>query len=181
LLYQSGYLTILGYDREFDEYTLGFPNEEVRYGFLEELLPAYTYGPDRWQGFYANEFIRDLRAGDVDGFLGRMSAFFANIPYELNDKTERHYQVIFYLVFTLMGQFARTEVHSAKGRSDAVAETADAVYVFEFKLNGTAEEALRQIGEKGYTVPYESGRRKVVKVGVEFDQAQRNISRWLVA
>jgi hypothetical protein len=179
LLYQSGYLTIVGYDRELDEYALNFPNEEVRYGFLKELPPYYTYGQPG-QGFSAGHFVKDLRAGDVDGFMGRMKAFFANIPYELNDQTERHYQVVFYLVFTLMGQYIQAEVHSAKGRADAVAATGDTVYVFEFKLNGTAEEALAQIEEKGYAIPYEAGGRKVVKVGVEFDKGERNISRVLV-
>jgi hypothetical protein len=176
LLYQSGYLTITGYSN--DRFTLDFPNEEVRYGFLEELLPYYTYRPVG-QEFYADYFADDLRAGDVDGFMGRMKAFFANIPYELNDQTERHYQVVFYLVFTLMGQYIQAEVHSAKGRADAVAATGDTVYVFEFKLNGTAEEALAQIEEKGYAIPYEAGGRKVVKVGVEFDKGERNISRVL--
>jgi hypothetical protein len=178
LLYQSGYLTIVGYDRGLDEYFLNFPNEEVQYGFLKELIPYYTYG-QRGQRFFAGHFVKDLRAGDVDGFMGRMKAFFADIPYELNDQTERHYQVVFYLVFVLMGQFIQAEAHNAKGRADAVAATEDSVYVFEFKLNGTAEEALRQIEEKGYAAPYGAGSRKVVKVGVEFDKAERNISRWL--
>jgi hypothetical protein len=109
-----------------------------------------------------------------------MKSFFANIPYELNDQTERHYQVVFYLVFTLLGQFAQAEVRSAKGRADAVVWTEGSVYVFEFKLNGTAEEALRQIDGKGYALPYEAGGRRVVKIGAEFDQGERNISRWLV-
>jgi hypothetical protein len=177
LLYQSGYLTIVGCAN--DRYTLGFPNEEVRYGFLKELLPYYTYRTPG-QVFFAYDFVDDLRAGNVDGFMGRMKAFFANIPYELNDKTERHYQVIFYLVFTLMGQYARAEVHSAKGRSDAVVETAEAVYVFEIKLNGTAEEALKQAKERGYAAPYGADARRVVQVGVAFDKGERNIARWLV-
>jgi hypothetical protein len=178
LLYQSGYLTIVGYDGELDEYVLDFPNEEVRYGFLKELLPYYTYD-QLGHEFSARRFVKDLRAGDVDGFMGRMKALFANIPYELNDQTERHYQTVFYLVFMLTGQFIQVEVHGAKGRADAVAATEDAVYVFEFKLNGTAEEALRQIEERGYAEPYGAGARKVVKVGVEFDKAARNISRVL--
>jgi hypothetical protein len=177
LLYQSGYLTIKDYEN--DRYVLDFPNEEVRYGFLEELLPYYTYRP-RGQDFFADYFAEDLRAGNVNGFMGRMRPFFANIPYELSDQTERHYQLVFYLVFTLLGQYARAEVRSAKGRADAVVETKDAVYIFEFKLNGTAEEALRQIDEKGYAVPYEAGSRKVVKIGAEFDKDERNIGRWLV-
>jgi hypothetical protein len=209
LLYQSGYLTISGYDKELDEYILAFPNEEVKYGFLKELLPAYTYSlPDGT--FSVNEFLKDLRAGNVDGFMTRMRSFFAAIPYELNDQavnsdrpkagefshgtfrpfaqdangdrsaTERHYQLVFFLVFTLLGQYARAEVHGSRGRADAVVETTDAVYVFEFKLNGTAEEALKQIDGKDYAVPYEAGNRRVVKIGAEFDKGTRNMERWLV-
>ncbi|MDR1245411.1 MAG: ATP-binding protein [Clostridiales Family XIII bacterium] len=175
LLYQSGYLTIAGYKN--NRYILDFPNEEVRYGFLNELLPVYTYRLRGHEEFFADYFIDDLRAGSVDGFMTRMRSFFANIPYELNDQTERHYQ----LVFTLLGQYARAEVHSARGRTDAAVETPEAVYVFEFKLNGTAEEALKQIDEKEYALPYEAGNRKVIKIGAEFDKDTRNISRWLVA
>jgi hypothetical protein len=177
LLYQSGYLTITNYKN--DRYTLDFPNEEVRYGFLEELLPYYTYRPPGGD-FFADYFLDDLRAGDADGFMKRMRSFFANIPYDLNEDTERHYHLVFYLVFTLLGQYARAEVHSAKGRADAIVETEDAVYVFEFKLNGTAEEALAQIDEKGYAIPYEAGGRRVVKIGAAFDKGERNIGRWLV-
>jgi hypothetical protein len=179
LLYQSGYLTITDYDRNADRYTLGFPNEEVRYGFLEELLPYYIYKPPGGD-FYAYYFIDDLQAGDVDGFMKRMRSFFANIPYELTEKYERHYHLVFYLVFTLMGQYTRAELHSHKGRSDMVVFTADAVYVFEFKLSGTAEEALAQIDEKGYAIPYEAGGHRVVKIGAAFDSKERNIARWLV-
>jgi hypothetical protein len=110
LLYQSGHLTIRGYDNELDEYILDFPNAEVRYGFLEELLTYYTYVPSG-SDFFAGAFIRALRMGDVEGFMGRIRSFFANMPYNLNDKTERHYQLVFYLVFTLMGHSTRT-VHA---------------------------------------------------------------------
>jgi hypothetical protein len=178
LLYQSGYLTITGYERKFGEYTLAFPNEEVRYGFLDALLPAYTYRPPGERGFYARNFLDDLRRGDVESFMTRLRSFFANIPYELNEQTERHYQLVFYLVFTLMGQYARTEVRSSIGRADMVVWTEQTIYVFEFKLNGTVEQALRQIDEKGYGVPYEADGRKIVKIGAEFDADARNIGRW---
>jgi hypothetical protein len=107
-----------------------------------------------------------------------MRSFFANIPYELNTQEERHYQLVFYLVFTLMGQFARAESHIATGRADLVVWTEEAIYVFEFKLDGTAEAALRQINGKGYAIPYEADGRKIVKVGAEFDKETRNIGRW---
>ena len=179
LIYQSGYLTIKGYDKEFQLYRLAFPNDEVRYGFLNFLVPYYTPINEEEQGFYIGKFIQELRTGDVDAFLTRLQAFFADFPYELNEKTERHYQVVFYLVFKLMGQFTGAEVLSARGRADAVVETPKYIYVFEFKLNGTAEQALQQISEKGYLIPYQADGRKLVKVGVEFSAEKRNIDRWL--
>jgi hypothetical protein len=179
LLYQTGYLTIIGYEN--DRYILDFPNEEVRYGFFYELMPVYTYRQPGYEEFFADYFVDDLRAGNVDGFMTRMRAFFANIPYELNDQTERHYQLVFFIVVTLLGQYARAEEHRARGRSDMVVETQDTVYVFEFKLNGTAEEALKQIDAKDYALSYEAGNRKVIKIGAEFDKETRNIERWLVS
>ena len=179
LIYQSGYLTIKDFDKEFKMYTLGFPNDEVRYGFLNFLVPFYTPITDDKKNFYIMKFIKELEKGEVDAFMQRFEAFFADFPYELNDKTERHYQVIVYLIFKLMGQFTLAEVHSAKGRADAVVQTKDFVYVFEFKLNGTAEEALQQIEEKGYAEPFKSDKRQIVKVGVEFSAETRNVKRWL--
>ncbi|NDV65728.1 ATP-binding protein [Bacteroides sp. 224] len=180
VLYQSGYLTIKSYDREFGMYTLCFPNEEVKYAFLQFLVPFYTQVNTNEQAFHISHFVRELRSGDVPSFLKRLKAFFADIPYELNDETERHYQVIFYLVFKLMGQFVQAEVHSATGRADAVVYTKDQIYVFEFKLNGTAEEALQQIDDKGYLIPYIADERKLVKVGVEFEKDERNIGKYLI-
>lgn len=179
LIYQSGYLTIKEYDSRFKNYLLEFPNEEVSYGFVNFLIPFYTSLKDNDQGFYIGKFIYELEHGDCDAFLTRLQAFFADFPYELNDKTERHYQVVFYLVFKLMGQFTDAEVRSARGRADAVVKTPKYIYVFEFKLNGTAEEALRQIDDKKYLIPYQVDGREVIKVGVEFSAEERNIARWL--
>lgn len=181
VLYQSGYLTIQGYDPEIRTYKLGFPNAEVKNGFLTFLLPDFTAQTQGKGGFHIGMFSKELRAGDVEAFLTRMRSFFGNIPYDLNDQTERHYHVVFYLVFSLLGQFVQSEVKSAIGRSDAVVETADAVFVFEFKLNGTAEQALEQIEARGYLIPYQASGKKLVKVGVEFDKATRNLGRWLIA
>lgn len=179
LIYQSGYLTIKDYDREFGNYLLQFPNDEVRYGFINFLVPFYTSMTNSDQGFYVGKFVQELRAGDYDAFLTRLQAFFADFPYELNEKTERHYQVVFYLVFKLMGQFTQAEVKSAKGCANAIVKTPKYIYVFEFKLNGTAEEALQQIDDKGYLIPYQADEREIIKLGVEFSAEERNISRWL--
>ena len=180
MIYQSGYLTIKHYDKEVELYTLMFPNDEVRYGFLNFLVPYYTEVSDDETGFHIAKFTRELRAGDVDSFMERLKVFFAGIPYELSDDTERHYQAIFYVVFALMGQFVETEIRSARGRADAVVKTAEHIFVFEFKLNGSAEDALKQIDEKGYLVPYRLDGRSVVKIGVNFSKETRNIERYVV-
>lgn len=178
MIYQSGYLTIKAYDERFQIYTLGFPNDEVKYGFLNFVTPFYTPVAETETSFYISKFIRELREGDPDAFLTRLRAFFAGIPYELNDRTERHYQTVFYLVFKLMGQFSEAEVRSAKGRADAVVKTDDYIYVFEFKLDGSADEALAQIDNRGYLIPYTTDDRKLVKIGVNFDPKERNIGEW---
>ena len=158
-----------------------FPNDEVKYGFIEFLMPFYTNVPDEETEFHVKHFVTELMAGDVPSFIERLKAFFAGIPYELNDQTERHYQVVFYLVFRLMGQFVDAEIRSAKGRADAVVKTKDRIYVFEFKLDGNAQEALRQIDEKGYMEPYAMDPREKVKVGVDFSKEKRNINKFVVS
>jgi hypothetical protein len=180
MIYQSGYLTIKGYDPEFNLYKLKLPNEEVKYGLLNYMAPYYTPVMERDVPFYVGKFVKELRAGDVDAFMNRMRAFFGNISYELSDDTERHYQNVFYIVFTLLGQYTDAEVRSCHGRADMVVKTSDYIYVFEFKLNGTAEEALKQIDEKDYLIPYVADHRKLVKVGVDFNKDTRNIGHWLV-
>ncbi|MDR3296879.1 MAG: PD-(D/E)XK nuclease domain-containing protein, partial [Prevotellaceae bacterium] len=113
----------------------------------------------------------------------RLTAFFASIPYDLENKAEKHYQTVFYLLFSLMGQIVKVEPHSAVGRADAVVELPDAVYIFEFKIdgNGTAEDALQQIDKRGYATPYAASGKRIVKVGAVFDVETRTIGRWLVA
>lgn len=178
VIYQSGYLTIKGYDADLNYYILGYPNAEVKYGWLNFIAPFYTPVSSLETPFYIGKFTRELRDGDVEAFMTRLRAFFAGVPYELNDQTERHYQVIFYLVFKLLGQFVETEVRSAFGRADAVVKTADRIYVFEFKLNGSLDEALSQIDDKGYLISYTADGRQLVKVGASFDPATRNIGEW---
>ena len=180
VLYQSGYLTIKGYDPAFCLYRLAYPNGEVRYGFTESLLPGYVHRFPRENTFYAVSFIRDLQKGDIESCLERTRSFFASIPNDLENKTEKHYQTIFYLLFRLMGQYVETEVKTAVGRADAVVKLPDAVYVFEFKFDGTPEEALAQINSKQYAVPYQADGRRVVKAGVNFDSATRTIGGWVV-
>jgi len=186
LLYQSGYLTIKAYNLMLDTYTLGFPNEEVKYGFLNELLPAFVQTPIATGNFSVTDFLKQLMKNDIEGFMTSLKAFFADIPYdaiEQKNRNEQYYQHVFYLLFTLMGQFVQTEVKNNKGRADAVVKTANCIYVFEFKMdeNATAEDALAQINSKDYTIPYAVDHRKLVKIGVEFSQTERGIKRWLIA
>ncbi|MEG1546798.1 MAG: PD-(D/E)XK nuclease domain-containing protein, partial [Bacteroides sp.] len=178
IIYQSGYLTIKGYDSLIRQFKLGYPNEEVKYGFFNFIAPFYTSVNATSTPFFIGKFFYELRAGEVDKFMTRLRAFFADIPYELNDKCERHYQMIFYIVFKLLGQFTDAEVQSSHGRADAVVKTGDYIYVFEFKLSGTAEEALKQIDDKEYLIPYTVDGRKLVKVGANFSKETRNIDEW---
>jgi hypothetical protein len=126
------------------------------------------------------KFYKSLRSGDVDGFMDALKPFFSGIPYDLNDQTERHYQVVFYLIFRLLGQYCITEVKNATGRADAIVEVGDYVYCFEFKLHDTAEAALAQIDSRKYLTPWEGSGKKLVKVGVEFDKEKRNVGRYIV-
>ena len=181
VLYQSGYLTIKGYDRNFQIYRLAYPNGEVRKGFIESLLPSYVHLPAQNNTFYVVSFLRDLMKGDVESCLERTRSFFASIPNDLENKTEKHYQTIFYLLFRLMGQYVESEVKSSVGRADVVVQLQDVVYVFEFKYDGTPEEALAQIDSKQYAIPYRADGRRVVKIGVNFDSATRTIGGWKIA
>ncbi|UTC44883.1 ATP-binding protein [Treponema sp. OMZ 857] len=185
ILFQAGYLTIKEYISDLKLYRLGFPNNEVRYGFLRNLLPAYSDVPFGQTGVWVGRFIQDIRKGNVDEFMERMQAIIASIPYDDFPKDrlklrEQNYQTAVYLVFALMGQFVQTEVHCATGRADAVVITADAVYIFEFKLsvNGSAEDAFNQIKTNGYAAKYMASGKKIVLIGSSFDEDTRTIKDW---
>ena len=187
ILFQSGYLTIIGYIKEARLYKLGFPNDEVRYGFLENLLPAYSSLPLGDTGKSVWQFVQDIREGKVDSFMERMRSIIAGIPYdnftEENMKLrEQNYQTAVYLVFALMGQFVQTEVHCGTGRADCVVHTADTIYIFEFKLsdNGSAEDALNQIKKNGYAEQYKADGKKIVLIGSSFDEEKRTIKEWKI-
>ena len=121
-----------------------------------------------------------MRKGDIESCLERTRSFFASIPHDLENKTEKHYQTIFYLLFRLMGQYVDVEVQSAIGRADVVLKLSDAIYVFEFKFDGTPEEALAQIESKNYAIPFQSDGRRIVKIGVNFDSTTRTIGEWKI-
>ena len=185
ILFQAGYLTIKAYSKESRMYRLGFPNDEVRYGFLYNLLPAYSSVPFGQTGVSVWRFVEDIRKGDVDGVMERMQAIIAGIPYDnfSEEKVylrEQNYQTAVYLIFALMGQFVQTEVHCSMGRADCIVQTADAVYIFEFKLsrNGTAEDAIAQIKKKKYDETYQADGKKIVLIGAGFDEQAKNIKDW---
>ena len=185
ILFQAGYLTIKEYMKDLRLYRLGFPNDEVRYGFLHNLLPAYSDVPFGQTGVWVGRFIQDIRKGNVNGFMERMQSIISGIPYDnFTDKNlklrEQNYQTAVYLVFALMGQFVQTEVHCSTGRVDCVVKTADSIYIFEFKLsgNGSADDAIKQIKENRYAAQYTTGGKKIVLIGSSFDENARTIKDW---
>jgi hypothetical protein len=180
VIYQSGYLTIKGYNPRFGIYKLGFPNAEVEDGFMKFLLPYYSPINRSQSAFYIANFVEEVEAGKVDEFFKRLSSLFADTPYELIKDLENHYQNVLFIVARLMGLYVKAEYHTSEGRIDLVLQTDTYTYVMEFKLDGTAEEALAQINDKNYALPFAVGNRKVVKIGVNFSSATRNIERWIV-
>ena len=182
LLYQSGYLTIVGYDANRRRFTMGFPNEEVKYGFLDSLLPVYAPEVASNSGKDIYTLDEYIEAGNLECVKDILTALFASIPYGSDKNPFEHYfQSVIYLVFMLLGKLVVCEFHSSQGRADCIVETKEYVYIFEFKLDGSADEALAQIEERGYALPYAADRRTVFRVGVNFDSQERNITEWKVA
>lgn len=180
VIYQSGYLTIKDYDEEFDMYTLGFPNREVEKGFVDFLLPFYAKANSVKTAFEIKSFVQEVNRGDYDAFFRRLQSFFSDTPYELVRERELHYQNVLFIVFKLVGFYTQVEYHTSQGRVDLVLKTDKYIYVMEFKLNGTAEEALRQINEKQYALPFAQDGRTLYKIGVNFSAETRNIEKWIV-
>ena len=180
VIFQSGYLTIKGYNEEFGLYRLGFPNREVEEGFVKFLIPYYTRFNKIEAPFEIQRFVQEIRAGEPDAFFRRLQSFFADTPYELVKDLELHYQNVLFIVFKLVGFYVKAEYHTSQGRIDLVLQTDKYIYVMEFKLDGTAEEALHQINDKQYALPFAADSRKVLKIGVNFSNTTRNIERWVV-
>ncbi|MCQ2275569.1 MAG: ATP-binding protein [Bacteroidales bacterium] len=178
VIYQSGYLTIKGYDPEFELYQLGFPNKEVKQGFLRFLIPSYTQVDAVGSTFEISRFVRSLREGDIEGFMERLQSFLSACPYELEPEQERHFQSVMFILTALCGYHVQIEEHTNKGRMDMTVQTKDYVYIFEFKFNKSAEEALAQIDEKGYAERFQSDERTLMKIGVNYSTAERNINAW---
>ena len=190
LLYQSGYLTIKGYDPEGEFYTLAIPNQEVRIGYVKGLMPSYTglNDSDVQMGF-ALKFWRALKGGDVELAMREMQAYMAGIPYVEGFKqklaeaatAEGFYEYTLYLIFSMLNVYVRTQVKCAGGKVDMVVWMPDTTYVFELKKDGTVKDALEQIDSKNYALPYQTEGRKVVKIGVKFNPDTRVPEDWIVA
>ena len=180
VIYQSGYLTIKDYDPRFGNYHLGFPNREVEEGFTKYLMPYYTNVSKGETNFEIQKFVSEIETGQPDAFFRRLQSFFAGTPYELVRDLELHYQNVLFIVFRLVGLYVEAEYHTSEGRIDLVLKTNKYIYVMEFKLEGSAEEALQQIEDKHYTRPFEADARHLFKIGVNFSNRTRNIEKWIV-
>jgi hypothetical protein len=177
LLFQTGYLTIKGYDPELMLFTLGYPNFEVENAFLQYLVDRFSSVSLDLTASHLNRMVKALQASDLETFFTTLRAFFADIDYDLHIQNEKYYQTIFYLVFTLIGLRIQAEVKTSEGRADAVIETDQAVYIFEFKLYDTKEDAMQQIKDRKYAQKYQGGDRTIHLVGVEF--RGKNIGDWV--
>ena len=179
LLYQSGYITIKDYDPDFDFYILDIPNKEVRIGLTRSLIPAYITPDTLIVNNAARHVAQCLAKEDVNGALTILQQFLSTIPYCENANTEGHYQQVLYIIFTLVtGYFADVEVRTATGRVDMVLRTAQNLYLFELKLNRSAEAAMQQINLKDYPARFALCGLPIVKVGINFDAKSHTISNW---
>ena len=179
VIYQSGYLTIKGYDERFKKYRLGFPNKEVEEGFLNFLLPLYTSAGNN-SPFMVDEFVQDVESGNPECFMRRMKVFFADTSYQVAGNAELYFQNAMYLVFKIMGFYTQVERPTSDGRIDAVIQTPDYIYIIECKLDRTAEEALRQINDSNYAAPFAMDKRRIYKIGVNFSSQTRGVEQWVI-
>ena len=179
VIYQSGYLTIKGYDERFKKYLLGFPNKEVEEGFLNFLLPLYTSAGNN-SPFMVDEFVQDVESGNPERFMQRMKALFADTSYQVVGNAELYFQNAMYLVFKIMGFYTQVEFSTSDGRMDIIIHTSNYIYIIECKLDGSAEEALQQIEAKNYAAPFAMDKRKVITLGINFSSKTRGVESWKV-
>jgi hypothetical protein len=180
LLYQNGYLTIADYDAELNEFTLDYPNEEVRASFAKSLMEQYFEAADSNTRVLTTDLVRAFVRGHPEDALTAMKIFLSKIPYDLIKEKENYYQTAIHLIFTMLGLNCRSEVRIASGRIDTLVETKNYMYCFEFKLDGTVQEALAQIDGKEFLLPWEGSGKALFKIGVEFDHKKNNIGDWKI-
>ena len=185
LFYQSGYLTIKDYSPVSLRYTLGYPNEEVKVGLMDMFIPFFV-SPDT---IGASNACWDISEGflddDVDKALSAARSFFASIPYQEGTLknapiSEGHFTAMLYVMFSFLNRYVYSQVRTSNGRLDILVKTHTTIYVMELKMDGSADEALQQIDDKGYTIPYETDGRKIVKVAINFSSKERTIKEWKV-
>ncbi|MCC8070493.1 MAG: ATP-binding protein [Bacteroidales bacterium] len=179
LLYQSGYLTIKGYDPVMDEYILSIPNQEVRLGLMNSLLPNYVQKPQMTNSEISS-LVRHLMKGQLTEGLEGLQTFFSEVPYCDNTSYEGHWQQMLYVVFSLIGAYADVEVHTRKGRVDMAMVLADTLYLVEVKLNSSAREALDQIDRKEYAERFRRSALPLIKIGMNFSTTERTLTEWLI-
>lgn len=183
LFYQTGYLTITSFNNITGQYFLDFPNREVGESFLEFIMPRYAR-PTTNDGIVlsATNFFEDLLNRDIDTFMHRLQAFFASIPYDLTSKYtyEVHYQTVMYILFKLLGYYIHAEYKTSDGRIDLLLQTKTDTYIIELKVNGTSQEALQQINDKKYSLPFTLNDTKLTKIGVAFNKDKHTIEDWLI-
>ncbi|MDD6766973.1 MAG: ATP-binding protein [bacterium] len=173
MIYQSGYLTIKRYNRDLNTYLLDFPNNEVKKGFLTLVASNYLQSKERVTS-WIQQAVMALQRGRLEQFRDQLTAFLASVPYSMRRKQdereyERYFQYTFYLLLRLLSVYTvYNEMEQSRGRVDCIVETPDYVYIFEFKLDGSAEQALQQIKDKGYARPYLTDTRKLYQIGVNF-------------
>ena len=181
LLYQSGYLTIKGYNPICGLYTLDIPNNEIRIGLMESLLPYYVQGSVGETGLVGiAKIYRALRLDGLDGMLRQLQQFLLTVPYCENTNYEGHYQQMLYVIFSLLGRYVDVEVRTATGRVDMVMQAFGKLYLFELKLNRSAAAAMQQINLNDYPARFSQCGLPIVKVGINFDTATRTVSDWVI-
>ena len=183
MIYQSGYITIKDFDLQRDKFLLDYPNNEVKRGFLTMAATDYFNTRERI-GSWIDDTVSQLKEGRIEDFRDGLTSFLASIPYTMRRKEnererERYFHYTFYLIMRLISVYTvYTEKVQSHGRVDCIVETHDYIYIFEFKLNGKAAEALRQIEEKGYAAEYASDKRKLYKIGVVFSSETGTVSEF---
>lgn len=180
LLFQSGYLTIKGFDKEFRLYELGFPNQEVENGFVNYLLPVYFPDKEDVSEFFVKNFVKEIRNADIDSFMSRLQTLYDDNSYTVQGKKELYFQNTMFIVFKLLGFYVDVERTTSRGRIDMVIKTKDYIYVVEIKYDGTPAEALAQIEKNGYAKPYAQDPRQLYKIGINFSSEARSIDGWKV-
>lgn len=180
VIYQSGYLTVKEYDSRFKEYHLGFPNEEVRTGFFNFLLPIYTNAKQNPTQYNISKFIREVENGQPEAFMTRLSAMMADTDYRIIGDAELYFQNFLFVFFRLLGLYVEVERATSDGRTDMIVQTSEYIYIFEFKLDKTADAALQQIEDKGYAKIYATDQRTLYKIGINFSSEKRCVDEWRI-